>query len=373
MPMSVKDQAYWPKEITLATAILKPFLETFMLWMKGTIEELRSKNSFGTLIWQMNDNWRSGGWGILEYDGHLDDIGRWKPLMYLLQRSLFRDVFATCGASIDGIAGSCYIRNDGVAQFDGNLLVEKWSFSGETTCVVIRVLNEYNEDKMGQNLVLWKLPKQLNGLANDPGIILNSVVVEADGRLTLTLETKQVALYICLASSIHGDFDDNAFSMPAGSTRMVRFSPSLQYLAGKNLEKAFEESLRIDHLGMSWTDLKRTASSSFEEVYIPHDCVFRSTAHLDRIPDESQRCENASCFERCENAACLQVVILLGFGHIQHPVHLIVVTTSVVVIPPREGIQVYFRKPFIDFDTPLFFRTWKDVLSTSYKPTIEVI
>jgi hypothetical protein len=112
-----------------------------MLWMKGTIEELRSKNSFGTLIWQMNDNWRSGSWGILEYDGHLDDRGRWKPLMYLLQRSLFRDVFATCGASIDGIAGSCYIRNDGVAQFDGNLLVEKWSFSGEVQIIFTKSIS----------------------------------------------------------------------------------------------------------------------------------------------------------------------------------------------------------------------------------------
>ena len=106
-----------------------------MLWMKGTIEELRSKNSFGTLIWQMNDNWRSGSWGLLEYDGGLDKRGRWKPLMYLLQRSLFRDVFATCGASIDGIAGSCYVRNDGVAQFDGTLLVEKWYFSGEVRII----------------------------------------------------------------------------------------------------------------------------------------------------------------------------------------------------------------------------------------------
>jgi hypothetical protein len=109
---------------------------------------------------------------------------------------------------------------------DSHILLKEYfdlslnNVSLQTTCVVIRVLDEYNEDKMGQNLVLWKLPKQLNGLANDPGIILNSVVVEADGRLTLTLETKQVALYICLASSIHGDFNDNAFSMPAGSTRV---------------------------------------------------------------------------------------------------------------------------------------------------------
>lgn len=90
----------------------------------------------------------------------------------------------------------------------------------QTTCVVIRVFGEHNEEKMGQNIVLWNLPKQLNGLAKDPGIILYSVVTDENGSLCLTLKTEQVALYICLASSIHGDFDDNAFSMSAGSTKV---------------------------------------------------------------------------------------------------------------------------------------------------------
>jgi hypothetical protein len=37
------------------------------LWMKGQIEIMRSSNTFGTLIWQLNENWPRGGWGAIEY------------------------------------------------------------------------------------------------------------------------------------------------------------------------------------------------------------------------------------------------------------------------------------------------------------------
>ena len=74
-----------------------------MLWMKGQIEYIRSNNSFGTIIWQMNENWQTtGGWGLVEYGSQRNEFGqviggRWKPLMYLLRRFLFRDLFSTCG------------------------------------------------------------------------------------------------------------------------------------------------------------------------------------------------------------------------------------------------------------------------------------
>jgi hypothetical protein len=61
------------------------------LWMKGQI-----------VIWKLNENWPTGGWGAVEYGpsrilrGQMVG-GRWKPLMYLLRKSFFRDVFAACG------------------------------------------------------------------------------------------------------------------------------------------------------------------------------------------------------------------------------------------------------------------------------------
>jgi beta-mannosidase len=85
------------------------------LWMKGEIEKRRSKNSFGLLvsmslrlffsdcvnatsshpdillecffqIWQLNENWPTGGWGAIEYGTQAHGQvtgGRWKPLVSL--------------------------------------------------------------------------------------------------------------------------------------------------------------------------------------------------------------------------------------------------------------------------------------------------
>lgn len=82
------------------------------LWLKGQVEIFRGSNSFGTLIWQLNENWPTGGWGLLEYGSSHGQKGqsiggRWKPVMHLLKQALFQDVFATCGQR-----GECYIRND---------------------------------------------------------------------------------------------------------------------------------------------------------------------------------------------------------------------------------------------------------------------
>lgn len=96
------------------------------LWMKGQIEAYRSKNIYGLLIWQLNENWPTGGWGCTEY-GPPDETGaqvlggRWKPLMHLLENSLFRDVFVACGANND-----CFMRNDGLSSVNGSITFESW-------------------------------------------------------------------------------------------------------------------------------------------------------------------------------------------------------------------------------------------------------
>eukprot|EP00934_Nitzschia_sp_Nitz4_P001125 Nitzschia sp. Nitz4//scaffold123_size70294//55400//58169//NITZ4_005933-RA/size70294-augustus-gene-0.65-mRNA-1//-1//CDS//3329534500//1125//frame0 len=105
------------------------------LWMKGEIEERRATNSYGILVWQLNENWPTGGWGCVEYDSKLNG-GRWKPLMYLLESSLFRDVFAACG-----VDNKCYVRNDGQESVELLLTFEAWRLgdillSGKETHVV---------------------------------------------------------------------------------------------------------------------------------------------------------------------------------------------------------------------------------------------
>ena len=96
------------------------------LWMKGEIEVRRSSNSYGLLIWQLNENWPTGGWGCIEY-GPADKSdtqvvgGRWKPLMHLLESTLFRDVMAACGTS-----NQCYFRNDGGESVEARVVFESW-------------------------------------------------------------------------------------------------------------------------------------------------------------------------------------------------------------------------------------------------------
>jgi len=99
------------------------------LWLKNTIEARRSENSFGLLIWQLNENWPTGGWGLVEYSGDPKSQtlpgqiigGRWKPMMHLMRKSLFRDVVAACGSD-----KQCFIRNDGMVPVSVVVTLEAW-------------------------------------------------------------------------------------------------------------------------------------------------------------------------------------------------------------------------------------------------------
>ena len=44
--------------------------------------------------------------------------GRWKPLHYMLESCLFKDVFVACGRE-----GQCYVRNDGPVAVNGTVML----------------------------------------------------------------------------------------------------------------------------------------------------------------------------------------------------------------------------------------------------------
>merc|ERR1712100_1010243 len=108
---------------------------------KQNIEQTRSQNRFGILIWQYNEIWPTGGWGSIEYGnpnfpGQVIG-GRWKPLQYWYRKSLFTDVVATCGKG-----GQCYIRNDSPWSFTGELTLQTTSFvDGSTSQLLLRKLS----------------------------------------------------------------------------------------------------------------------------------------------------------------------------------------------------------------------------------------
>jgi hypothetical protein len=74
-------------------------------------------------IWQLNENWPTGGWGIFEYSSGRGQIqgGRWKPLAYVLMRSLFRDIIVSCNA-----VGQCFCRNDGIQNVSVSVHITFW-------------------------------------------------------------------------------------------------------------------------------------------------------------------------------------------------------------------------------------------------------
>ena len=104
------------------------------LKVKAEVEHYRGQNTFGLLVWQLNEIWPTGGWGSVEYGGDTPGQvigGRWKPLHCdytrslhcelisrdvseklrvltdLYKRSIFTDVMAACGGD-----GTCYVKND---------------------------------------------------------------------------------------------------------------------------------------------------------------------------------------------------------------------------------------------------------------------
>merc|ERR1712232_992736 len=91
------------------------------LFLKTEIESWRSTNNFGTTIWMFNEIWPTGGWGSIEYGGNTSGQivgGRWKPLHYFFEATVFSDNMATCNTR-----GACYVANDAPRSFEGFVTV----------------------------------------------------------------------------------------------------------------------------------------------------------------------------------------------------------------------------------------------------------
>jgi hypothetical protein len=90
-----------------------------MLFMKRSIEEMRSSNVWGMLFWMFNDVWPAASWGSIEYGADMPGQvqgGRWKPLHYTLSSSSYRDNLASCTGE-----GRCFVMNDSPFAFDGKV------------------------------------------------------------------------------------------------------------------------------------------------------------------------------------------------------------------------------------------------------------
>ncbi|KAG7364672.1 glycoside hydrolase family 2 sugar binding protein [Nitzschia inconspicua] len=258
------------------------------LWMKGEIESRRSKNMFGMLIWQLNENFPTGGWGCIEYgkdtkDGSQILGGRWKPLMHLLELSLFRDQIVACGQE-----GLCYVRNDGMSAVSAIATFEAWNLhrrnglenvnkflynttlnSGEIQW--FRLPNDFvigdnqvflvnlDTDLPGtstqvssESVFLQTMPKNITGLGGSVSIKILSIQGVEKGRALVSLESDRLALFVVLTTRAKGRFAENCFSLRPLQKKTVEFRP---FIEGESVDlNLLKSSIRVEHLGLYISD-----------------------------------------------------------------------------------------------------------------------
>lgn len=207
--------------------------------MKSNIETRRSMNEFGTLIWQLNEIWPTGGWGSLEYGtpnqpGQVLG-GRWKPLHYWLSASIYKDVMAACDGS-----GICYIKNDAISAFTGTVLVCAISTSGtNTTLLYLPVsleagagsiywfqvdisainfnstfLSLHVQSTSGETISINTQPlvppKYMELVPTNVTFTVNDYT-NPDGSIGIVVLADQPAFYVTLTTLAHGRFSENVF------------------------------------------------------------------------------------------------------------------------------------------------------------------
>jgi beta-mannosidase len=193
--------------------------------------------------------------------------GRWKPLHYWYRRALYADTLATCDAD-----GLCYVRHDGVAAFNGRLVLNATELdSGRlvtlqeervaldagpgaivwfrvpqlgkldaTTHVVEAIVLDEDGTTVASNLVLLATPEHMQ-------LPRSNVTVRAeqrpDGTLVAHVSVSATAMWVTLTTLAHGRFEDNAFLLrPPGCA--VAFLPTVGAPATTLAE--FTKSLRVE-------------------------------------------------------------------------------------------------------------------------------
>lgn len=249
------------------------------LWLKGQIEIVRGSNSFGTLIWLLNENWPTGGWGLLEYGSGYGQKGqssggRWKPVMHLLKQSLFQDVFATCGQR-----GECYVRNDSSESLSlvsvqleiydlasgeqtkkstvtlplllGNGHIEyfhcPWWISAPAEVLILSLNDQSGKNRMSDHVVLWTEP--MNLVTDAAAVVIDIVTVEPaqDGSICVTMVSNLLALYVVLTSPSEGRLTEKAFLLRMNVPKTVSFVPNANDNNRLDCE-AFRRALRVELL-----------------------------------------------------------------------------------------------------------------------------
>jgi len=252
--------------------------------LKSNVEVRRATNNFGTIIWQYNEIWPTGGWGSIEYGTPVPGQvigGRWKPSHYFYKASVFTDIIASCGAD-----GYCFVKNDGISAFKGSLSfdlvhfdtgkvdsiipkldldmkpgcavmegfciksnegAECWSLSkifdyytcpkGGSDCIAVITVTDNTNNVVMKNVLALDVPGSMNlQKAN----IKFTIKQDGDNAM-ISITTDAVAAYVVLTTESPGRFSDNAFLLMPGTTD-IEFLPF-----GKLDMDLLTKTLRLEH------------------------------------------------------------------------------------------------------------------------------
>lgn len=317
------------------------------LKLASLLEPTRAQNYMGSLIWQLNEVWDTVGWGSLEYGGGQRGSvvgGRWKmcvdppfysslpPFFYLillvlltlaslyttysppsppplsfphslpttslhyaLARTLFGNVFTTCGAN-----GACFVRNDhpleslmggelqvqlidtmtgkpceggtqftlpltlppGPAQIAWGCLtggdpaspsgcaplapyLASQACAAGLSCVALCTVRDGKGAVVASNTAFFASPGALH-LPSDDLVRLSVAVAgepNGDGTINVTVASNSSALFIHLTSAAQGRFSDSGFHLFGVGLRDLVFLPSTpqEY-------NTLVDTLRVEHL-----------------------------------------------------------------------------------------------------------------------------
>ena len=209
--------------------------------------------------------------------------GRWKPLHYMMRRSLYANVVATCGK--DATHGNsksappvCYVVNDGIDAFTGNVTIRAVPLaSAAATATVFSMPVQltagpgvrswfsigaaaWELGELGTHVYACKvtsaagevvsnhviLPQPPQGLKLQPAKVTFSVgdTVGPDGTVLITVTPGvNPALYVTFTTLAQGRFSDNAFLLEPGAAKTIGFHP----FEGFDLQE-LKTSLRVEHL-----------------------------------------------------------------------------------------------------------------------------
>ena len=254
-------------------------------------------NSFGLLVWSLNDIWPTGGWGSLEYGnphapGQVTG-GRWKPIHYWYRSAVFVDQFAACDQN-----STCFVRNDSPHPFVGTLQINLTEFAtarvqsllkkdvaleggvgafqwvhlpglaafDPTKFILEAVItaaavstsggdDDGEEEEEGivvsRNVVPWATPEKMQLL---PSNVSAAAVRTASGGFAANVSVDAVSVFVMLSTLASGRFEDNAFVLrPPG--RLVAFLPTATLKTAPSFE-IFADSLRVEdvaaHQAVRW-------------------------------------------------------------------------------------------------------------------------